>query len=408
MRHRSVRIGLAIVAILSSVAAGWFVVQTQREADRLAASARTFDARAQDLLAEVATLKASQRAYVAPGQGTEFWTQHVARILDSIHADLATLQQSSTAPEVTTALRSAATFTAQLGDMDARVQKGLRIGDVLMAADTIFSEGEQTTANLSHQIDLARTEVLAATDAQVGSLRHRQAAVIGSAALFGIAVLCALAFAEIRPAAAVRAEEPRLALASPVEESAPGEFSDDFGNLRFDGGDAAAPAVSAPPFPDLAAAAIVCAEIARLESTAGLPMLLERVAALLDASGVVLWSAGGSNDAELRPALSHGYPPPIVAKMTSIPSDANNVTAAAFRTQQVQIAAGDSVANGALAVPLLSPEGCVGVLTAEMRHGGESNPTLRALGSIFASQFGTVLGTAPPPAASSGVAHGGR
>ena len=46
---------------------------------RVEASERAFDHQAQDVLVQTAALKAGQRAYVAPGQGDDFWSQSLSR-----------------------------------------------------------------------------------------------------------------------------------------------------------------------------------------------------------------------------------------------------------------------------------------------------------------------------------------
>jgi GAF domain-containing protein len=46
--------------------------------------------------------------------------------------------------------------------------------------------------------------------------------------------------------------------------------------------------------------------------------------------------------------------------------------------------------------PLLSPDGCIGALTAEIRGGGETSDSAQALAAIFAAQLVGVL--APPSA----------
>ncbi|MDE3155837.1 MAG: hypothetical protein KGN76_12080 [Acidobacteriota bacterium] len=407
MRHRSVRIGLAITALMASLAAGWYVAQAGLQVRRVQAAARAFEAGAQNVAMLSGAVKAGQRAYIAPGQGQDFWTQYVARSLADIDTGLATLQRTATSAGTEASLKSAATFAAQLADLDGRVRKALKIGDVLMASDTIFSEGEQAAANLARQVDAAGTQERAASDQVESSAGRRQAAAAAAAVLVDLTILGLFVFGDRPRPAALPVEEPRLTLATGTGSGQPAAAgTDEFAHLRFDGAEPAATTAGPPPGPDLDAAAALCAEIARLDSSSGLPMLLERVATLLDASGVVLW-AGMEGGTELRPALSHGYAPQVVAKMTAIPRDANNVTAAAYRAEQVQIATGDTVGNGVIAVPLLSPEGCAGVLTAEMRRGGETNPAMRALASIFASQFGAVLGTAPSSAASANVAQSG-
>ena len=52
--------------------------------------------------------------------------------------------------------------------------------------------------------------------------------------------------------------------------------------------------------------------------------------------------------------------------------------------------------SGAVVAPLLSADGCIGALTAEIRSGGETSDSAQALAAIFAAQLVSVL--APPPA----------
>src|SRR6185437_10432817 len=106
-----------------------------------------------------------------------------------------------------------------------------------------------------------------------------------SAVLLLMLSVIALVPIEHAPKAAADAQMPASAPSDPaaIAEAASGEM---VGELRLGDG-------SPPPTADLdlEAAAVLCGEIARLDSPAGLPMVLERAAALLDASGVVLWAA---------------------------------------------------------------------------------------------------------------------
>jgi hypothetical protein len=61
--------------------------------------------------------------------------------------------------------------------------------------------------------------------------------------------------------------------------------------------------------------------------------------------------------------------------------------------QTVSAAAGS---NGAIAVPLVSPAGCRGVMSAEVRHDAEKQPARLAAAAIIAAQLATLVG---PPAA---------
>ena len=67
--------------------------------------------------------------------------------------------------------------------------------------------------------------------------------------------------------------------------------------------------------------------------------------------------------------------------------DADNATAAAFRSAQMCVVDGSDGASGALAVPLMAPGGCVGVLAIEVRNRSEQIGSVRALVTIFAAQL---------------------
>ena len=57
---------------------------------------------------------------------------------------------------------------------------------------------------------------------------------------------------------------------------------------------------------------------------------------------------------------------------------------------------GDSIANGAVAAPLVGAGGALGVMAVEMKNGGEQREALLAAASIIASQLSTLVG---PPSA---------
>jgi hypothetical protein len=155
------------------------------------------------------------------------------------------------------------------------------------------------------------------------------------------------------------------------------------------------PGPAPPPAPaiDLDSVAGVCAELARVADTASLPSLLERTATALDALGIVLWIAD-PDGRELTPIVSHGYPASLLSRMGSIAKDADNVTASAFRTGLLQIVNADATSNGAIAAPLVNASGCIGVMSAEVRHGAEKQPERLAVATIVAAQLATLVAPA--------------
>ena len=151
---------------------------------------------------------------------------------------------------------------------------------------------------------------------------------------------------------------------------------------------------SPAPGPDLLAVADLCSALGRIENAAQMPPLFERAAWILDAAGLIVW-VWDETARELSPALVHGYSAKVVAQLPALTEDANNVTAAAFRSAQTCTAAGNAHVNGALAVPLLTPAGCRGVLALELRHGRESATSTRAVATIFAALLAQLIGDGP-------------
>jgi hypothetical protein len=145
--------------------------------------------------------------------------------------------------------------------------------------------------------------------------------------------------------------------------------------------------------------AALCTDLSRAIDTRALPPALERAAKLLDASGLVIWVAD-PDGRELLPVMAHGYPQNLVTRLGTIPKDAENVTAAAFRTGLVQTVKADAISHGAIAAPLLTPAGPVGVMAAEVLNDGERREATRAAAAIVAAQLATLMG--PPAARSQG------
>jgi hypothetical protein len=155
---------------------------------------------------------------------------------------------------------------------------------------------------------------------------------------------------------------------------------------------------AAPAGADLAAAASVCTDLARVAQTNELSGLLERAAQVLDAAGVVVWMSS-QDRSELFPAASAGYDDRILARIGSIPRGAANVTAAAFRDAAAKSTPGIGSSAAALAVPLLTPLGPAGVLSVELRDATEVDARRMALAAIFAAQLASLLGSMAPPVA---------
>lgn len=135
----------------------------------------------------------------------------------------------------------------------------------------------------------------------------------------------------------------------------------------------------------LLAAAKVCTELGRVEEITQVLPLLADAAKILGARGLIVWvwdAAAG----ELEPALVHGYASKVRARLRGVKATADNVTAAAYR------AGAPFARSGALAVPLLAPSGCAGVLALEVEDGREQDAEVRALATFFAAMLAQLVG----------------
>jgi transcriptional regulator with XRE-family HTH domain len=161
------------------------------------------------------------------------------------------------------------------------------------------------------------------------------------------------------------------------------------------------PAAERAPDVDLLAAAELCTALGRVESADQMPPLLREAARILEARGLIVW-VWDSIAEELQPALVYGYSDKILALLPSLKPDADNLTAAAFRSAETLAMNGTADASAALAVPLLTPGTCAGVLAIELPRGSEEAASVRAVATFFAAMLAQLVGGVPT-ASQSGV-----
>jgi transcriptional regulator with XRE-family HTH domain len=149
------------------------------------------------------------------------------------------------------------------------------------------------------------------------------------------------------------------------------------------------------PDPDFIAVAHLCTRIGCVLDARELPPLLQEAARILDVSGLIVW-LWDDTAGELRPALVHGYSDQVLAQLPTVSRDADNPTAAAFRSAQTCAILGHDQRGGALVVPLLDPEGCAGVLAMEFQDGREQTPAVHAVAMIVASTLSQLVRSARP------------
>ena len=142
---------------------------------------------------------------------------------------------------------------------------------------------------------------------------------------------------------------------------------------------------------DFNAVAGLCAQLARAHDVRDVTPVLEQSASVLNAIGLILWMADPLGY-ELMPVFSSGYAPEMTAQLGRVSRDSDNAIAIAFRTAEARVVDGTDMATGAVAVPLVTPTGCVGVLGIELRDGGERLECVRAAATILAAQLSMLVG----------------
>jgi hypothetical protein len=405
MRSRSLRILLVIACAFGLAATAFFVRSLENTLTARRATLRDVDRLAREATDAVAEARAGQQAYLAPGQGVAFWMSKVDVTMQRVTGALATLQPSATTAASRSALDQAVAAVTEFNNVDARVRGYLKDAAPLMASDIVFTEGGEAAVGTRQHIERARLEEHLAFDRFEADSRRLEIAAAGGSAAILLLVMTILALVRPRPRVESEPTSMSLNLAGEPQPAPTVASSDDDLQLRGTGQPGLSPrGVSGKPteLPGPAAAvalqsvAQICTDMGRVTDPEELKGLLSRAADALDASGLVLWLVTASGS-ELRPALAHGYNPEMVSRIPIVPLSANNAAAAACRTRtlQVVLSRAGSPAKGAIVAPVLSGDGCVGVLSAEIRSGGEASETIQSVAMIFAAQLAGVVASTP-------------
>jgi hypothetical protein len=392
MSRKPVRFGLLIVGLLITAAVALRAVDNEASLGRAYRESVAHNIAAGQALEALQDLRASLYAYVAPGQGVPFWSRRSEQLLDSLRQHLVTLD-AAVAPRGGSV---AETLDAvdQLAAAERRSRDYARRGETLLAGDVVFTEVRDLLADATEQIHTARTTLATAHDRRVSALRQEQTMLGGAAVVLWIAIALLL----VTPAKAEPAKDPaawREELAQTIkkpvpkepERTKPAEPVERVERIV----ELVEPGVTLKALLEVSE---ICSDMSSLADTGALSGALDRAAAALDASGVIVWIA--SNDGNsLSPVASHGFDQKLVTRIGRIPRDSANLTAAAFRENVPRVSAATPTAPAALAVSLCGPSGSVGVLSAELKPDVPADDARVALATIFAAQLATLANPIP-------------
>ncbi len=419
MTSRVARAAVLVVA-LGSLAAAAYVVFDAEQALKAHQMARTsFDGAAQSVLSDLGRLQSAEQAYVAEGQGVDYWLAQAADAQAKVDRGLAALAGDATGEGTRSAIQAGSGVLEEFRKLDLRARQYLKSNQPLMASDVIFTDGLTAGHAVAEHVSTARANEAAVHDATMDALRWREFYAAGGAGLLlalavllltpipekEVDVLTAMRALTETPVQARRAESaaapvvarvaaldedlPDLNAVTAVTGRRPESFStEDAATAQGAAATHASSPARAETLVDLSGAAKVCADMARVLDASDLPGLMLRLAGVLGSPGLIVWVADRSGQV-LMPLLTHGYPAAAVARIGSLPTSAENATAMAWRTGAVQIV------PGALVAPIVTSDGCVGALAAELPEGSESRADVRALATIFAAQLATFVTALP-------------
>lgn len=415
MDRKPYRFGVLIIGLLVTAGLGYRAVEDETSLGRAFRDGVAHDRAAGQALEALLDLRASLHAYVAPGQGLPFWSRRSEESLDVLREQLAALDKAVTPHRGS--LSDTLDAVDQLAAAERRAREHARRGEALLAGDVVFTEVRGLLSPAIEQVLTARNTLSAANGARISALRSEQAML----AVAAIALWAIIAVIFVTPTKPVPVKDPnewRNDLAATIKKPIPKEPE----TAKLKPVEPVVPVAPVEPRPPsvtvsaLQEVGEICADLSTLSDVGALTGALNRAAAVLDASGVIVWIASNDGTA-LSPVASHGFDSKMVSRIGRIPRDSNNLTAAAFRDNIPRVSAVTATAPAALAVALCGPTGPVGVLSVELKSGVPADEGRVALARIFAAQLATlaqpinsapVAAPAPPPRQTAAVEESKR
>lgn len=379
--------GVTVLLILALVIALGALVQDIRfnqliHRERAAAGALTFDVG--DLTDMVIAMQGAQRGYVATGQAATDWYGRVTGMMDEIATRIGKRHAAAVDPEAIAAYAGASEALARFKKIDGQIRTAIEQRDSLHASDLVYMDSVTSAQKLIDALKAALSKELAAIEAGISRLDWMRSGLTTAGLIFvvGVAVYFGRAATRQTGKGAPSTAQMLRDLPPPVKTGAAAVPP------TIAGASVQLPPVMRPA--NLTAAAELCVDLGRVMDSNEVPVLLDRAASVLDARGIVLWAID-SDGARLHPSICHGYPEKIVRKLRPLQIDADNVTSLAFRSTLPQSMNGaSSTDTAAIAVPLMTGGGCVGVLAAELRH-NRPPADLMPVARILGAQFSTLI-----------------
>jgi hypothetical protein len=377
MQRRGTRIAILCLLLTAGGLAGFVVWSADRNVHRLDQEHESKSTTIDALLTSIATIASAQQAYTDYGRRDVASLTRVSLLVDRITTDAAGLRATPDSTASSERLEEFWTALSALMSAESRARERLAGGDDLGAAEATLASAREHVTTLSSSLRAFRSTELQSYQAARAAAALRSRMSLGVLAALWAFGLVAFAVSPWQRSA----QDDTTVEAADVQEPAPAPVIVE-----------TAPVAETSPSIDLRAAAALSADLSQLTDQNAIPPLLARAANILGARGLIIWMGAG---AELFAVAAHGYDEALLARIRPIPRQADNVTAAAWRKGDLLTVPADADGFGAIVAPLLGPEGCAGVLAAEVCGQREPDEATQAMTMILASQFAGVLAAWP-------------
>ncbi len=416
MTRKGVRLLLVLVLFAGVGVAAWQCYRLELDALDSRAEVQQLDEFRDEVARSVTAARTAQQAYLAPGQGIDFWRTQFAEAIADMTRALENLRATAElSPEPVAGLDAADRALKVYDGLDRKVRSFIDSDNRLMAADVVYEDAIKTSSLIVGGVNDAHRALASPHEAAVAGNRRQQLLIAGGTAAGALLIALALLPTGRGPRTpdpevssdADEAEGLHLRDRSPLHEAtvpmrddlrvtrpAAVDMAEPTGPPTVVGATAALPPATATRAlaaeESLDAAARVCTDLARVKDGEQLREALGRAARVLDATGVIVWIADGTGKS-LKPLLTYGYPEEALRRIPTLPRDADNATAAAYRESTLQVVETTDAAPGAIAVPIPGPQGSMGVLAAEIGHHLEASAYTRAVAQIVAAQLAVLI-----------------
>lgn len=187
MSRRAWRVMLVVVLAGVIALAGAQLWRLDRDRGHAQAAAQEFETVGERVSRGVLVVRASERAYVATGQGYGFWQPSVDRTLQQIREDLSTLKATASV-DISPKLDAVLSALTDVTRLEKRIVDHAAAGRLPHASDLIFADGLQASLALERTTDDLVSTHRTALAAQLSQTRWQELGLVGLIAGAGLLV----------------------------------------------------------------------------------------------------------------------------------------------------------------------------------------------------------------------------